>query len=160
MTAKKQTLGNLSFIPEIRIKVEMKRGKEYDEAKGISNPQDMANVMRTMFDQGKINWVEECVMLCLNYANKVVGYHRISSGGVTASVMDVRVIATVALTNCATSVAIAHNHPSGNLTPSEPDKQITRKLRDGLRLLDIQLLDHLIITDNGYFSFAEEGYFL
>ena len=156
-TTKKQPVKQLAYIPEIKIKIEMKRGIAYDSAKSICSSKDMSDVMRIMFDQGTINWTEEAVMLCLNACNKVVGYHRISSGGVTATIMDVKVIATVALNNCATSVALAHNHPSGNLTPSEADKQMTTKIKNGLKLLDITLIDHLIITDNGYFSFADEG---
>ena len=156
-TTKKQPAKANFYIPEIKIKIEMKRGIQYNEQKGINNPKDMADVMRLMFDQGTINWTEECVMLCLNTAHKVIGYHKLSTGGVTAAIMDPRVIATIALNNCASAIALAHNHPSGNLTPSEVDIKTTVKIKQGLALLDITLLDHLIITDCGYTSLSEEG---
>ena len=156
-TTKKQPAKTNFYIPEIKIKIEMKRGVPYNEQKGINNPKDMADVMRQMFDQGTINWTEECVMLCLNTAHKVIGYHKLSTGGVTAAIMDARAIATIALNNRASVIALAHNHPSGSLTPSEVDIKTTIKIKQGLALLDITLLDHLIITDCGYTSLSEEG---
>lgn len=86
-----------------------------------------------------------------------MGYYRVSAGGITGTVADLRIIATVALNCGANQLILAHNHPSGSLQPSSADRTLTEKAREGLALLDIRLLDHLIITDESFFSFANEG---
>jgi DNA repair protein RadC len=86
-----------------------------------------------------------------------LGVHQISKGGFTGTVVDVRVIFQVALKTCSTSIVAIHNHPSGNLTPSDADHQITMKIKDAGKLLDIHLVDHLIITSESYRSMADEG---
>ena len=96
-------------------------------------------------------------ILCLNRNNMVLGYCQISSGGISGTVIDVRTIMQTALKSHASSLILAHNHPSGNLTPSEADKEITRKIQTAGKTLDIPVLDHLIITSESYFSFADEG---
>lgn len=93
----------------------------------------------------------------MNHAHKALGIYEISSGGISATVVDVRLIFSAALKANATSLMMIHNHPSGNLTASEAYKQITRKVKDAGRLLDIKLLDSLIITTESYYSFADEG---
>lgn len=100
---------------------------------------------------------EEFWMLNLNRHNKIVHYERISQGGLTGTVIDVRLILKKALEKLATSIIIAHNHPSGNLQPSEADRKITRQLKKASSLMEIPLIDHLIITQSGYYSFADEG---
>lgn len=80
-----------------------------------------------------------------------------SKGGITGTVIDVRNIMKTAVEKVSTSMILCHNHPSGNLTPSDADLQITRKLKDAGKIMDIQVLDHLIITQQGYFSFADNG---
>ena len=89
--------------------------------------------------------------------NKIIGKERISSGGLTATVVDVRILFKQAIERLATSIIIAHNHPSGTLKPSRADIQLTQKIKNASKLLDIQLLDHLIVADSGYYSFADEG---
>lgn len=101
--------------------------------------------------------VEYFYVLYLNRSNKLLGVHQVSKGGFTGTVIDVRVIFQVALKACATSIIAAHNHPSGNLTPSDADIQITRKIRDAGKILDIQLLDHIIVTSESYHSLADNG---
>jgi DNA repair protein RadC len=88
-----------------------------------------------------------------------LGYCQISAGGLCGTIADVRVIMQTALKACSNSIIISHNHPSGNLTPSEADKDLTRKIREAGKVLDIAVLDHLIITSESYFSFADEGLF-
>jgi DNA repair protein RadC len=144
-------------IPEITISIKYKRGKNAEEIT-FQRSEDTAQVMRKLFDAGQIEWTEEFIMLCLNNANKVIGYYRVSKGGMMATVADTRVIATVALQTLAVRVIIAHNHPSGSLRPSEADKNATNKIKGALNLLEIDLLDHLIITKNGYYSFSDEGF--
>jgi DNA repair protein RadC len=103
--------------------------------------------------------IEFIYMLMLNRQNQVLGCHQISKGGMTGTVVDVRVVFQVALKSCATSILVAHNHPSGNLDPSDADKKITRQLKEAGALLEIPLIDHLILTEAGFFSFADEGLF-
>lgn len=100
---------------------------------------------------------EEFWMLILNRANQVVKEEYISKGGISGTVVDVRLICKSALENTASGIIIAHNHPSGQVNPSENDKEITKKLKEALKILEISLLDHLIIGDGKYFSFADEG---
>ncbi|MGB3619508.1 MAG: DNA repair protein RadC [Catalinimonas sp.] len=101
--------------------------------------------------------VEEFWVLLMNRANHVTRTLRISEGGVSGTVADPKVIFKAALEEMASGVILAHNHPSGNLQPSEADRQLTRKLSDGGRMLDIVVLDHLIVSDHRYLSFADEG---
>lgn len=93
----------------------------------------------------------------LNRANKVKHYEIISVGGITGTVADPRVIFKKALAEDAVSIIIFHNHPSGNLQPSRADEALTARIVHGAKLLDIRLLDHIIVSDEGYFSFADEG---
>jgi DNA repair protein RadC len=100
---------------------------------------------------------EEFWILILNRANQVVKQEYLSKGGITGTVVDVRLICKSAIENNASGIIIAHNHPSGQLQPSEQDKQITKKIKEALKLFDISLLDHLIIGDQRYFSFSDEA---
>jgi DNA repair protein RadC len=87
----------------------------------------------------------------------VIGSYQLSKGGLTGTIADVRLILSVALKTLATGLILAHNHPSGNLKPSEADKQITSKIRQAAKLMDIEVLDHMILSSNGYFSFTDDG---
>ncbi|NOS91633.1 MAG: DNA repair protein RadC [Cyclobacteriaceae bacterium] len=100
---------------------------------------------------------EEFWVLLLNRAHRVTKKKRISEGGVAGTVADPKIIFKLALEELASGVVVAHNHPSGNLQPSQSDIDLTKKLKEAGRFLEIQLLDHLIITGHKYFSFADEG---
>ncbi len=100
---------------------------------------------------------EEFWILLLNRANRVIAYERISAGGIAGTVVDARIIFRKAVAHSACSVILCHNHPSGNLQPSRADLDLTAKLVAAGKHLDILVLDHLIITDDAYFSFADEG---
>ncbi len=100
---------------------------------------------------------EEFWVLLLNRSNRVIDHLRISQGGISGTVIDVRLILKNALDRLASSLILCHNHPSGNLKPSEADTKITSKISEASKTMDIQLLDHLIIADNSYFSFSDEG---
>jgi DNA repair protein RadC len=100
---------------------------------------------------------EEFWILLLNRANHIIDHHKISQGGVSGTVIDVRLVLKNAISNLACGLIIAHNHPSGNLTPSEADRTITGKLKKSAELMDINVLDHLVISGNQYYSFADEG---
>ena len=100
---------------------------------------------------------EEFWVLYLNNANEVLSKYQLSKGGITATLVDVRLLFKKAIELSAVAVVICHNHPSGSLNPSREDKKITKKIKDGGLSLDIKLLDHLIITEKSYFSFADNG---
>ncbi len=101
---------------------------------------------------------EEFWVLILNRGNKITARHLISRGGQAGTVVDPKIIFNIALQNHAASIIVAHNHPSGNLKPSQTDIELTKRLKAAGQVLDIPVLDHLIITDTGFFSFADEGF--
>ncbi|MBK9283883.1 MAG: DNA repair protein RadC [Sphingobacteriaceae bacterium] len=100
---------------------------------------------------------EEFYVLYLNRANQIIKEESISKGGVSGTVVDIKIICKKALELYATGIIMAHNHPSGQLQPSSEDKHITKKIKEALTLFEIQLLDHLIIGDQNYLSFNDEG---
>jgi len=100
---------------------------------------------------------EEFYLICLNNSNKVTHKHPLSRGGMTGTVVDIRIALKIALEHNAVSLIMVHNHPSGKIHPSQSDKQLTQKLKQAAEYLDIKLLDHVIVTENAYFSFADEG---
>jgi DNA repair protein RadC len=123
----------------------------------ITNSRDAYEILRDLFSADTISLQEQFIILYLNRANKVMGSYQLSKGGITGTIADVRLILSVALKTLATGLILAHNHPSGNLKPSEADKQITNKIRQAAKLLDIELLDHIIISSEGYYSFMDDG---
>jgi DNA repair protein RadC len=100
---------------------------------------------------------EEFWVLYLNNANKIIYKAQLSKGGITGTVVDVRLLLKTALENNALSFVLTHNHPSGKLIASEADIQITQKLKLAAKQLDMSVIDHIIVTEYGYFSFADEG---
>jgi len=109
------------------------------------------------FYSGDIEVYESFFILLLNRANKTVGYAKISQGGVVGTYVDIKIIAKYAVDSLASSVILAHNHPSGNTSPSEQDKIITQRIKKALALLDVEVFDHIILTEDSYYSFADEG---
>jgi DNA repair protein RadC len=102
---------------------------------------------------------EEFWVLFLNNSNKVISKSQLSKGGITGTIVDVRLVFKLALENGATGLILCHNHPSGNLNPSDADKKITKQIRLAGDSLDVKVLDHLIITETKYYSFVDEGIF-
>ena len=125
----------------------------------VSCSRDAHKIFFDSWDQSTIEHKETVKMLLLNRANKVLGITTLSEGGISGSLMDVRMIYQYALKGNASGIIIAHNHPSGNSNPSESDQKITNKIKEAGNLLDIQLLDHIIVTPERdlYRSFADEG---
>ena len=101
--------------------------------------------------------LEQFWIMLLNRANQVIRTHCVSQGGLSGTVADPKTIFKEALEKLASSIILVHNHPSGNLTPSEADIRLTRKLKEAGQVLDLPVLDHLIFTDESYYSFADEG---
>jgi DNA repair protein RadC len=120
----------------------------------IKGSQEVAQYLNEKF---KDLTYEVFAVIFLNQANKIIHFEVISKGGITGTVADPRIILRMALGFGAVSIILCHNHPSGNLNPSNADKAITKKIGDAASLMDIKLLDHIIVSDEGYFSFMEEG---
>jgi DNA repair protein RadC len=100
---------------------------------------------------------EEFKVLLLNRGNKVIGIYEASAGGLTGTVADPRLILAAAIKSLAVSIILSHNHPSGNLKPSRADEELTQKIKVAANYHDIKVIDHIIITSEAYYSFAEEG---
>ena len=120
----------------------------------VKNSREVAEYMRSML---RDHLHEVFGIVFLNQANKVKHYEIISEGGITGTVVDPRIIFKKALAEDAVSIILFHNHPSGNLKPSRADIDLTEKIMHGGKLFDIRVLDHIIVSEDGYFSFADEG---
>jgi len=123
----------------------------------IKTSKDAADLLRHLWSEDKIDFVEQFKVLFLNRANKVLGIFEVSTGGITGTVADPRLIFVAALKMNCTGILLCHNHPSGNLSPSKPDEDLTLKIKQAGVFLDIKLLDHIIVTSESYYSFADEG---
>lgn len=124
----------------------------------ISNSEDSYKLLYSSWSKDIIELQEEFKVLLLNRSNKVLGIYSCSKGGVSGTVVDIKLVFAVALKANASSIIVAHNHPSGNLKPSNQDISLTQKLKEAANFLDIALLDHLIICKDGFFSFSDKGY--
>lgn len=122
----------------------------------IQSSNDASMFARKFYHEDILIYESAFIML-MNRANNVMGYAKISQGGVCGTPVDVRLVAKYAVECLASGVIFVHNHPSGNASPSVDDKRISERLRDALRLFDIRLFDSIIITDNDYFSMVDEG---
>jgi len=123
----------------------------------VTSSRDAYNVLKEHWDLGRLELVEQFKVLLTNRANRVLGIFEVSTGGIAGTVADPKLIFVAALKGAATGIILSHNHPSGNLTPSQADIDLTRKIKEGGKLLEIQLLDHIIITSESYYSFSDEG---
>ena len=131
-----------------------KAAQEIPEKEKVTSVNDLYKIFSQYLSDLQ---TEEFWAIFLNQKNHVIYKTQISKGGISGTLVDVRVIFRIAIEHFATSVAVAHNHPTGNLTPSQPDISITRRIKEAGDLLDIKLLDHLIIGENSFFSFSEQG---
>lgn len=127
---------------------------ENQELKRITGSQDVFQLMQPII--GDLPH-EEFWVLCLNNSNKVIHKFQLSKGGLTSTIVDLRMLFKTALEHLATAIILLHNHPSGQLSPSRADAQITQKIKQAGEHIEIKLLDHVIITKNNYYSFADEG---
>lgn len=123
----------------------------------IRDSKDIYDVLKQIWDGNKIEMLEEFKVLFLNRANRVIGVYDASSGGITGTVADPRLILAAAIKSLAVSIVLSHNHPSGNLKPSRADEELTIKIKEAAKYHDIRTIDHIIITSEGYYSFADEG---
>ena len=123
----------------------------------IKDSKDIHDVLKQIWDENKIEMVEEFKVLFLNRANRIIGVYDASSGGITGTVADPRLILAAALKSLAISIVLSHNHPSGSFKPSRADEELTIKIKEAAKYHDIRVIDHIIITAEGYYSFADEG---
>lgn len=123
----------------------------------ISEARDAYHILLEHWDLNTINLIEHFYVLLLSRSNKLLGIYEVSKGGFAGTVVDPKIIFIAALKGCASSIILAHNHPSGNLKPSQSDISITKRLIEAGHILDIPVVDHIIVTEDGYLSFAEEG---
>jgi len=123
----------------------------------ISSSSDAYYIFKDLWEEGKMDLVEQFKVLFLNRANKVLCVNNVSSGGITGTVADPRLIYATALKVNAVSLILAHNHPSGSLKPSRQDEELTQKIKCAGSYFDMKVLDHIILTSEAYFSFADEG---
>jgi DNA repair protein RadC len=123
----------------------------------IKSADDACRLLLEIWDLNRIEFQEEFKVLFLNRANKVIGVYHVSSGGITGTVADPRIILAAALNSLSVGLIISHNHPSNNLQPSKADIELTQKIKTGANLFDIKLLDHIIMTSDSFYSFANEG---
>jgi DNA repair protein RadC len=142
-------------LPEISIKYKSGTMKKFK----IIQSKNIFDACKELLNLDTVELSEEALCFYLNKANNTIGWKRISQGGISGTVMDPRIIFQGAILSGATSIILIHNHPSCNINPSETDKNITQKVKEGAKYFDIQLLDHLIISGDleTYFSFADEG---
>ncbi|MDE6234408.1 MAG: JAB domain-containing protein [Muribaculaceae bacterium] len=141
-------------IPQIRlsyvadVNVEEKFGKSSDAC---------AELLRSSFDEGEIDYRESFKVMYLSRSLKVLGIHTISMGGTSATPVDAKMIFSGALLANAQTIILCHNHPSGNLKPSPQDDNLTRRLVEAGKLLDLRITDHIILSNSGYYSYNDEG---
>lgn len=126
-------------------------------AQKIRNSRETYSLITNYWNLDTIEMLEEVKVILLNKANKVLGVFDLSKGGICSSIIDVKIVLSIALKTLASGIIIVHNHPSGNLSPSKADIDITQKLKSACDIMEILLLDHLIITKEDYFSFADDG---
>jgi DNA repair protein RadC len=139
------------------IQLSYKSNVKASERPKISNSKDAYEVFLCSWDDSKIEFVEQFKVMLTNRANKVLGIFELSSGGVSGTVADPKLIFAAAIKANACGILLAHNHPSGATQPSQSDIALTKKIKEGGKLLDVQLLDHIIVTAESHYSFADEG---
>lgn len=141
-------------VTEIRISYKPKV-KTRDRPK-IKCSKDAYMHIRQFFDPSLLNIKEEAAILYLNGNNRIIGGFKVSSGGISTTIVDIALILGVAVKCLARSLVLAHTHPSGELQPSNADLNLTARLKEAAKLLDITLIEHLILSTEGYLSFADE----
>jgi DNA repair protein RadC len=147
----------LNNVSEIDVTYKRKVDVKSSERPLIRTSNDCYEVLLHYWDVGKIELLEEFKVLFLNRSNRVLQIFSASSGGITGTVADPRLILAAALKVAACYLVLGHNHPSGSLKPSRSDEELTQKIDFAAKFHDIKVLDHIILSTDGYYSFADEG---
>lgn len=148
-TARWQTVSEIQLVYRTKVAP--------SERPKISSSRSAYDLLLQAWDFDKIEFIEQFKILLLNKGNRALGSYELSTGGTSGTVVDIRLVFAAALKANASGIIMVHNHPSGNLAASQADKEITAKAVQAGKLLDIPVLDHLIISSEGYMSFADEG---
>lgn len=122
----------------------------------IGTVKECYELLKKLWNENTIEMQEEFKVILLNRANKVIGIYEASAGGLTGTVADPRLILAAAIKSLSVSIILSHNHPSGNLKPSRADEELTQKIKTAAAYHDIRVIDHMIISSEGYYSFADE----
>jgi len=154
---KKFSLGELNNVSEIDVVYKRKVTCKVSERPLIKSSADIYEILHHYWDEGKIDLIEEFKVIFLNRSNRVLQIFSASSGGITGTVADPRLILAAALKLGACSMVLAHNHPSGSLKPSRADEELTQKIKYAAQFHDMKVLDHVIVSSDSYYSFADEG---
>ena len=123
----------------------------------VKSAKECYELLKLTWNENKIEFVEQFKVVLMNRAQRVLGIYELSTGGVAGTVADPKLVFTAALKANACNIILSHNHPSGNLKPSRADEELTKKIATGGMYLDIKVIDHIIVTREGYYSFADEG---
>lgn len=145
------------FLGEVSIGYKRTETDDSLNKNHIRNSKSCVDFFRSIFPEEAMEHHEEMWVAYLNHAHRPIGYLRLSKGDVSSTIVNLKELLQGALMSNASRVILMHNHPSGNTTPSEQDKELTYKVSKGLDLFDIKLLDHIILTKDSYTSFADEG---
>ena len=139
------------------VELTYKNNVPYNQRQKISNSQGAYEILTNLFPENTMDYRETFIVLYLNRANQVLGYSVISQGGTSNTTVDIKMVIQTALLANASCIMLAHNHPSGNIQPSSDDNRITKRIMEAAKLFDITVLDHLIITNENYYSFTDNG---
>ncbi len=153
----KRTMTPASAFVVSEVKVSYVNKVKAAERKQIMSSFDTYQLLLHTWELDTLDLQEHFCVLMLNRSNQVLALYRLSTGGLTGTVADPRLVFSTALKVCACSIILAHNHPSGTLRPSRADEELTYKMKEAGRMLDIKVLDHIILSSENYFSFADEG---
>ena len=145
------------FLTVSEITVSYRPAFKIENRTMVNTSQQAFSVLTSAWNQDKIELIEQSYLLLLNRANHVNGIVELSSGGTACTVVDLKLMFAIALKSMSAKIILAHNHPSGLLEPSQEDIALTRRLVEAGKLLELPVIDHLIVTASGYFSFADEG---
>ena len=153
-----ETTNTLAWMQVAEIELIYKSKIKASERPTVTTSRDAFKLFKQNWDENKIEFIEQFKVLFLNRSNKVLAIFELSTGGVTGTVADPKLVFAAALKLNACNIILCHNHPSGSLKPSMADEQLTQKIKEAGKYLDLPVIDHLIITsEDSYYSFADEG---
>jgi DNA repair protein RadC len=153
-----ETTNTLAWMQVAEIELIYKSKVKASERPKVITSHDAFKLFKQNWDENKIEFIEQFKVMFLNRNNKVLAIFEMSSGGVTGTVADPKLVFMAALKLNACNIILCHNHPSGSLKPSQADEALTQKIKEAGKYLDLPVIDHLIITgEDGYYSFADEG---
>lgn len=142
-----------NIVNEIKLSYSRKGNCE----RSVASSWDATEIFREHFDADELDYRESFFALYLNQANKVLGIKKISESGISSTLVDVRIVLQAALLCNASGIIVAHNHPSGNLNPSSSDIKMTAQIKEASKVMNMTLLDHVILTSDSHYSFADDG---